>query len=84
MEIFSIFLIKIEDFEMRFVEEDLQYSLWDLVVARFERHFSGWKVDYLLKEGRLAVLKSTISSLLVYYLSCAKKNSGYLLPLLFR
>ena len=36
---------------------------------KMERQLFGWKLLYLLKCGRLTLLKSTISSLLTYFLS---------------
>ena len=44
-------------------------SIWNPILERMEKKLSGWKRLYLSKGGRLTLLKSTLSSLLTYYLS---------------
>ena len=44
-------------------------SIWNPILERMEKKLSGWKQLYLSKDGRLTLLKSTLSSLLTYYLS---------------
>ena len=43
-------------------------SIWNPILKRMEKKLSGWKRLYLSKGGRLTLLKSTLSSLLTYYL----------------
>ena len=43
-------------------------TIWNPILERLEKKLSGWKRLYLSKGGRLTLLKSTISSLLTYYL----------------
>ena len=43
--------------------------IWNPILERMEKKLSGWKRIYLSKAGRLTLLKSTLSSLLTYYLS---------------
>ena len=42
-------------------------SIWNPIIKKMERRLSGWKRLYLLKGGKLTLLKSTISSLPNYY-----------------
>ena len=44
-------------------------SIWNSILERMEKKLSGWKRLYLSKDGRLTLLKSTLSSLPTYYLS---------------
>ena len=44
-------------------------ALWDLVLEKMGCKLAGWKKLYLLKGARLTLVKSTISSLPVYFLS---------------
>ena len=43
--------------------------IWNPIIERMEKKQSSWKRLYLLKRGRLTLLKSTLSSLPTYYLS---------------
>ena len=43
--------------------------VWNPILERMEKKLSGWKHLYLSKEGRLTLLKSTLSSLPTYFLS---------------
>ena len=44
-------------------------TIWNPILEKIERKLAGWKKLYLSKDGRLTLLKSTISSLPTYYLS---------------
>ena len=43
--------------------------VWDIVEERFRKRLSLWKRQCLSKGGRLTLVKSTLSSLLTYFLS---------------
>ena len=43
--------------------------VWNPILDRMDKKLSGWKCFYLSKIGRLTLLKSTLSSLPMYYLS---------------
>lgn len=43
-------------------------SVWEGVLEMIDRKLAGWKHIYLLKRGRLTLIKSTVSNLLTYYL----------------
>eukprot|EP00268_Persea_americana_P005048 TRINITY_DN11696_c0_g1_i8.p1 TRINITY_DN11696_c0_g1~~TRINITY_DN11696_c0_g1_i8.p1 ORF type:complete len:234 (+),score=29.37 TRINITY_DN11696_c0_g1_i8:35-736(+) len=47
-------------------------SLWNPVVERVERKLSAWKASYLFMGGRVTLIKSVLSNLLVYYFSLFK------------
>ena len=42
--------------------------IWNPILKKMEKKLSGWKHLYLSKGGRLTLLKSTLSSLLTYFL----------------
>ena len=42
---------------------------WDGVAEQFRKRLTLWKRQYISKEGRAALLKSTLSSLPIYFLS---------------
>ncbi|KAG2673573.1 hypothetical protein I3760_13G098900 [Carya illinoinensis] len=42
--------------------------LWDLVVENVEHRLAGWKRMYLLKGGRITLIKNTLSNLPTYFL----------------
>ena len=44
-------------------------SVWDGVEERFRRKVAIWKRQYISKEGRLTLIRSTLSNLPVYLLS---------------
>ena len=44
-------------------------SIWNPILEKFERKLAEWKKLYLSKGGRLILLKSTLSSLPIYFLS---------------
>jgi len=44
-------------------------SSWDEVVGKIERRLASWKRFYLLKGGRVTLIKSTLSNLPTYFLS---------------
>ena len=47
-------------------------SLWDFVVEHVDKKFSSWKRRYLSLGGRIILIKSALSSIPIYYLSCFK------------
>jgi hypothetical protein len=51
-------------------------ALWDPVVTRLKNRLSGWKSRFLSFGGRLVLLKSVLTSLLVYALSFYRAPSG--------
>jgi len=44
-------------------------SIWDGVFGKIERWLAGWKQMYLSKDGRVTLIKSTLSNLPTYILS---------------
>ena len=44
-------------------------SIWNPILEKMQKKLSGWKRLYLSKGGRLTLLKSTLSSLPMYFLS---------------
>ena len=44
-------------------------SIWNPILEKFERRLAGWKKLYFSKGGKLTLIKSTLSSLLTYFLS---------------
>ena len=44
-------------------------SIWNPILEKMQNKLSGWKRLYLSKGGRLMLLKSTLSSLPMYFLS---------------
>lgn len=44
-------------------------SVWDGVEERFRKRFAIWKIQYISKEGRLTLIKSTLSSMPIYIMS---------------
>ena len=44
-------------------------SIWNPILEKMEKKLSGWKCLYLSKDGRLTLLRSTLSSLPTYFLS---------------
>ena len=47
-------------------------GVWNPIIEKVERWSAGWKKLYLSKEGRLTFLKSTLSSLPMYFMSLFK------------
>ena len=43
--------------------------VWDVVEERVRKRLSMWKRLYISKGGRLTLIKSTLSSLLIYFMS---------------
>ena len=43
--------------------------IWNSIQEKMERRLSGWKQLYMSKHGRLTLLKSTLLSLPIYFLS---------------
>jgi hypothetical protein len=44
-------------------------SIWDDVVGKIERRLASWQMMYLLKGGRVTLIKNTLSNLPTYFLS---------------
>jgi hypothetical protein len=47
-------------------------GVWNPIIEKVEHWLAGWKKLYLSKEGRLTLLKSTLSSLPTYFMSLFK------------
>jgi hypothetical protein len=47
-------------------------GVWNPIIEKVERRLAGWKKLHLSKGGRLMLLKSTLSSLLTYFMSLFK------------
>ena len=43
--------------------------VWDVIEERYRRKLTLWKRQYISKGGRLTLLRSTLSSLPIYYIS---------------
>ena len=50
--------------------------VWDGVEERFRRKLAIWKRQYISKGGRLTLIRSTLSNLLVYLLSLFQLPKG--------
>ena len=44
-------------------------KVWDVVEKRFRKRLTMWKRQYLSKGGRLTLIKNTLSSLQIYFMS---------------
>ena len=44
-------------------------GVWDSIEERFRRRLATWKRQYISKGGRITLIQSTLSSLLIYFLS---------------
>ena len=44
-------------------------TIWNPILEKMEKKLSGWKCLYISKGGRLMLIKSTLSSLPMYFLS---------------
>ena len=44
-------------------------GVWDSVEERFKKRLTSWKRQYISKGGRLTLIRSTLSSLPIYFLS---------------
>lgn len=56
--------------------ETPSFSLWEPVIVKFNKRLASWRGKYLSFGGRITLLKSVLSALLVYFLStfqCPKK-----------
>ena len=47
-------------------------QVWQSVVDRFKKKLSGWKCRMLSYAGRVTLIKSILSSLLIFYMSLFK------------
>ena len=43
--------------------------VWNPILERMERRLAGWKRMYLSKGGKMTLIKSSLSSLPIYFLS---------------
>jgi hypothetical protein len=43
-------------------------SSWDGIVEKFDRHLASWKIIYLSKDGRVTLIKNTLSQLTYVFL----------------
>ena len=44
-------------------------GVWDWIEERFRKRLASWKIQYISKGGRATLIRSTLSSLPIYYLS---------------
>ena len=44
-------------------------GVWDSIEKRFRKRLASWKIQYISKGGRATLIRSTLSSLPIYYLS---------------
>ena len=44
-------------------------GVWDSVEERFRKRLASWKIQYISKGGKVTLIRSTLSSLPIYYLS---------------
>ena len=44
-------------------------GVWDSIEERFQKRLASWKIQYISKGGRATLIRSTLSSLPIYYLS---------------
>ena len=44
-------------------------GVWDAIEERFQKRLAPWKMQYISKGGRATLIRSTLSSLPIYYLS---------------
>ena len=44
------------------------FRVWDSVEERFQKRLASWKTQYISKGGRITLIRSTLSSLPIYYL----------------
>ena len=51
-------------------------SVWDGVEERFRKRLAMWKRQYLSKGGRATLIRSTLSNLLIYFMSLLKLPSS--------
>ena len=47
-------------------------GVWDTIEERFRKRLTSWKRQYISKGGRLTLIRSTLSSLPIYFLSLFK------------
>ncbi|RVW14147.1 putative ribonuclease H protein [Vitis vinifera] len=70
----AVFGCKVENLPTNYLGLPLGAShkscrVWDGVEERFKRKLATWKKQYLSKGGRLTLIKSTLSNLLIYFMS---------------
>ena len=47
-------------------------GVWDSVEERFRKWLASWKIQYISKGGRVTLIRSTLSSFPIYYLSLCR------------
>ena len=70
----NILLCRVGSLPMKYLGMPLETSfkialIWNPILEKMEKKLSGWKRLYLSEGGRLTLLKSTLSSLPMYFLS---------------
>ena len=43
--------------------------VWDEVEEKFRKRLAMWKRQYILKRGKLTLIRSTLSSMSIYFMS---------------
>lgn len=46
-----------------------QKEVWNPMIERMQKHLNGWKARYLLKGVRLTLIKTSLTSIPIHYLS---------------
>ena len=54
----------------------IRKSFWEPVVTKVTKRLDGWKRSFLFRGGRLTLIRSVLSSLLIYFLSLFKMPQG--------
>ena len=49
--------------------KDKAFGVWDSIEERYRKRLAAWKTWYISKGGRITLIRSTLSSLPIYYLS---------------
>ena len=44
-------------------------GVWDSIEERYRKRLAAWKTQYISKGGRITLIRSTLSSFLIYHLS---------------
>ena len=45
------------------------FGVWDSIEEGFRKRLASWKIQYISKGGRVTLIRGTLSSLPIYYLS---------------
>ena len=54
-------------------------GVWDSVEERFRKRLTSWKIQYISKGGRVTLIRSSLSSLPIYYISLFRMPHDYAL-----